>query len=122
MTTTTRVTAINSGHGNIKIHKPGCRDIKRNARGASIWDIDATCLRDIVWDVYPPVDFSYDAETEWTEFAGDIEIMACCPKLDNTVIVTPAAATRTYSSHANCDHDRTPRGRAACRKAGGPKA
>lgn len=117
--TTTRVTAINSGHGNIKIHRPGCKDIKRNARGASIWDIDVTCLRDIVLDVYPADDFSYDAETEWLDFAGDIEIMPCAGHIPNTV---DAPVTRTYRSHANCDHDRTPAGRAACRKAGGPKA
>lgn len=39
---------------------------------------------------------------------------------------TPAAPrtepTRTNRSHANCSHPRTPAGRAACRKGGGPQA
>lgn len=35
---------------------------------------------------------------------------------------TNTATKGPHRSHANCNHPRTPKGRAACRKAGGPQA
>lgn len=121
--TTTRVTAINRGSGQIEIHAPGCKDLKRRARGASIWDIDAETWRDVVADVYPPDDFDYDLDTEWVNFSGDIVAMNCCPKIaaHDTPAAVATTATRTRRSHATCQHECTPRARAACRKSGGPK-
>ena len=114
------VTIMNRGNGAVQVHKHGCADTKRQARGASVWDLtNVRCLADIVIDVYPPDDFDYDPKTQLGDFSGDIELMPCCPKLadDQEEYTTPG----THRSHKACGHDLTPKARAACRKAGGPK-
>lgn len=49
----------------------------------------------------------------------------CHPELDLTATTRKAGHTntvaRSHLSHAGCDHTRTPKARAACRKSGGPK-
>jgi hypothetical protein len=113
----TTFTAINRGTGAVEIHKQGCSHTKRNARGASVWTIDADSIKDLVLGVYDPDDFSYDADTEWKSF-DDLHLAPCMPTLPAEVVTDG----RKYRSHAGCTHDRTPKGRAACRKTGGPKA
>lgn len=74
------VTAINRGMGSIEIHKAGCRDLKRDARGASIWDITARDQKDVVEDVCG--DFiDEDPDTTWEDFTGEITYANCCPEL-----------------------------------------
>jgi len=109
-----QVTIINRGTGDIEVHKPGCRDLKRNSRGASVWTIDAAELKDIVLDVYPPEDFSYNPETEWEEFSGDIKVIDCVGHLATPE--SPKSGRKTID-HTNHGHPLTPAARAACRKA-----
>jgi hypothetical protein len=49
----------------------------------------------------------------------------CHPELDLTATTRKTGHTntvaRSHRSHAGCDHVRTPKARAACRKSGGPK-
>lgn len=75
------VTMVNRGTGGVQVHRHGCADTKRNIRGAAVWDTEVTCYADVVRGIYPPDDFSYDAETEWRDFDGDITVMPCCPAL-----------------------------------------
>lgn len=131
---TTTVTAINRGTGEIAIHRAGCKDIKRDARGASIWDIEAGSFQDIIEDVCG--DFiAEDEDTTWRDFTNEVKLVNCCPKLpyanteagtiesfENDDAPTANTVARTWTSHAACGHDRTPKARAACRKAGGPVA
>lgn len=49
---TTDFTAINRGTGEIEIHKPGCKDLKRGARGASTWNITAATHEDVIRDCF----------------------------------------------------------------------
>lgn len=72
--TTITVTLINRGQGSVVVHKQGCADLARMARGASIWDVEAQSFGDIVQDVYPPDEFDYD---DWEEVAGDIIVSPC---------------------------------------------
>lgn len=113
--------AINRGTGSVKIHRAGCKDVKRDARGASVWTIEADSRKEIVWDVYDPSDFDYDAETQWSEF-DDIEMVACTKGMLGEAKTTakPAEAKRTRRAqinHKECDHAATPQARKVCRKA-----
>lgn len=77
---TTTVAIINRGVGAIEVHKPNCRDIQRDAEGASIWKADVTSFKDVVLNVY--ADMEDVTEDNWADNAGDIIVMPCCPSLD----------------------------------------
>ena len=94
-TKTTTVTVINRGHASIEIHKPGCRDLTRDALGASVWNVKATGFKDVVLDVYPPDDFEYDA-ADWGNYGHDIVTMPCCPSLDGRATKRNAEWARQY--------------------------
>lgn len=104
---TNTVTVINRGVGSIEVHKPGCRDLARDAEGASVWDVKASSFKDVVLDVYDPGDFQYDP-ANWQNYAGDIVTMPCCPNLD-------ATKTVKAGSRYNPEYAKAYRARAAAR-------
>lgn len=107
---------INRGTGSVKVHKHNCKDVARETRGASIWTADVTSYVELVWDVYPPDDFSYDANGEWTEF-DDLEVCNCAKSLVAALPVHPNAVVTTGRiDHTGHGHPLTPGARAACRK------
>lgn len=125
-------TGINKGNtGVIQIHRPGCADLKRNARGSEPWTIEATSLKDIVLDIYDPECFLYDADTQWTDYLGDIDMIACTKGMlqeDTEAAPAPvqedkpkaskkASKRRPQIDHTKCDHAQTPIARRKCRKA-----
>ena len=63
----------------------------------------------------------------WDTQAGVDRCWVCHPELDMTSTEVRTGTPRTdaantaHRSHAGCDHEVTPKARAACRKAGGPK-
>lgn len=124
------LTAINRGLGTVKIHVAGCADLKKDAKGASIWDINnVTCVEDIVRDVCQDM-IDEGGNVSWEDFMGDIDIVACVPGLPfgrHNVTDTPDApvemavettptAGGTRHPHTGCGHAATPKDRAACRK------
>jgi hypothetical protein len=94
------LSVVNTGRVGIRVHKKGCRDVAREAKqakshGGLDWEITARDFRDVVLDVYPPEDFSYDADSEWEAFSGDIE---CAPCVHFNEPVKPAANKREESA------------------------
>ena len=84
-TETHTVTAINRGLGTIEIHKQGCKDLKRNARGASIWNIEAASQKDVASDVFED-HIAEELAPElggfgWKEYNVELTYMNCCPDL-----------------------------------------
>lgn len=69
------LTLINRGTGAVEVHRRGCRDVRRDAHGASVWDVLAHTERDCVLDVYPPSDFDYDP-ADWADF-NDLKYAPC---------------------------------------------
>jgi hypothetical protein len=114
-----QVTIVN--RNGIQVHKPGCKDLKRNARGASMWDAEVNTFRDVVLATYDPTDFDYDPDTEWENYAGDIQVANCCPKLAEESAPAPAKSVRRQQldHRTQCTHPQTPAARRACRKAHG---
>lgn len=93
---TITVTAIARLHGDIEVHKQGCRDLERDAVGASIWNIKVTRgMRDVVLGVYPPDEFEYDPKT-WAEYTEGFRVLPCCPSLDGRKTKRNAAWARQY--------------------------
>lgn len=93
-TQTYTVTAINRGLGTIEIHKQGCKDLKRNARGASIWDIKAQSQQDVAEDVFEDM-INEDPEYTWEAYAGELSYANCCPSLPREIEAdAPAAAPK----------------------------
>jgi hypothetical protein len=69
------------------VHAEGCQDITRRsiyrqvvAQG-NIDTADYADARAVVHSIYPPGDFDYDAETEWTDYQGDIQFFPCTAEL-----------------------------------------
>lgn len=88
------VTAINRGLGTIEIHKQGCKDLKRNARGASIWDIKAQSQQQVTEDVYEDM-INEDPEQTWEAYAVELTYANCCPSLPYKIeaeVAAPAQA------------------------------
>jgi hypothetical protein len=53
---------------------------------------------------------------------GILDMMADCPVCNDLDTARHQnTVAKTHRSHANCSHPRSPKGRAACRKSGGPK-
>lgn len=122
---TTTLHLINRGTGSVKVHKHNCKDVKRETSGASVWTADVSSYVELVWDVYPPDDFSYDADAEWGEF-DDLEVCNCAKKIVAALPVHPNAVPaeetttskrRPQINHRECQHAQTPAARRACRKA-----
>jgi hypothetical protein len=65
------------------------------------------------WDTAESVAACWICHPELNEAAKDYTPRTGTSRTD--------AARTTHRSHAGCDHARTPKARAACRKAGGPK-
>lgn len=63
----------------IHVHRPGCADTSRGLyrHADRPWRVEVTSAQDLVHAVYPPDDFTYDADTEWEAYAGDIKIFPC---------------------------------------------
>lgn len=115
----------NDDHGTIQVHKPGCADLKRK-KGVTTDEVEN--LRDLVFMVYSPDDFTYDP-AEWQNYLSQFDLMDCCPEIpmpDNEIGDTPAeidaeapvapTGTRaTHHTHKACGHELTPLARAACR-------
>lgn len=79
-------------NGTLRVHKAGCGDIKREAKGHVDWPVEANTRKEVVLNIYPPDDFSYDPETEWEQF-DDFELVSCAKGELNTPTPTPAQAT-----------------------------
>lgn len=95
-TETHTVTAINRGLGTVEIHKQGCRDLKRNARGASVWDIEAKSQQDVAEDVFEDM-IAEDPEYTWEAYNVELSYANCCPALpymieDEAEVAAPAQA------------------------------
>ncbi len=101
----------------------GIRPINRN--NAADNDLCGPCNDYAEWE---------NTHSDWAhEFATDGEdgifldnCPVCHPELDPRTAAVRTGHTNTvaksHRSHAGCNHPRTPRDRAICRKAGGPKA
>jgi hypothetical protein len=65
------------------VHKPGCKDTTRGIYrfAEPPWVIEVGSIRDIVEDIYPPDDFGYDANTEWSDYFTDIKVFPCVTEL-----------------------------------------
>jgi hypothetical protein len=66
--------------GQMHVHKAGCADTKRGQypNVDPPWSIvDATSMKSVVHDIYPPGQFEYDGDTEWKDFASDINFFPC---------------------------------------------
>jgi hypothetical protein len=78
------VTAINRGYGDIELHRPGCRDLERDAASAAIWNIRVRKPQDVVFGIYDPSDFEYDP-SDWEQYVeAGYRMMPCCPALDGS--------------------------------------
>ena len=68
---------------------------------------------------------TYLSDTDLVEYQDTMPNCPVCQN-DNSHLVKRTGhtntATRSHNSHAGCKHQRTPKDRAACRKAGGPQA
>lgn len=71
-----QLTAINRGIGEIKIHRAGCADLKREARGASTWNIEARTHEDVIRSCFS--DMIDSGEGELAEYMGGVDYVACC--------------------------------------------
>lgn len=115
----------NNTHGQIEVHKPGCRDIakKRDTTTYGVAD-----LKELVLVTYPADDFGFDEATEWEGYLTEFKFMPCCPDIpmpgqdatDAPEIAADAPAVvvgarGTHHTHAACGHELTPLARAACR-------
>lgn len=114
-------TAINRGMGTIQIHRAGCKDLKRDARGASVWDIEATTLQEIVEDVFEDM-INEDPDQTWEAYAAELDFVNCTKGMLKDEAATPSApqakrTRRPQINHKECQHEATPKARKACRKA-----
>ena len=75
------------------VHADGCGDLTKYGPGRQYGGevngedemlVEAACRRDCVEAVYPPGDFQYDADTEWTHY-DDLHVAPCCSFLDGKV-------------------------------------
>lgn len=69
---------LGGGTESMHVHATGCADTnKRLYFNADGWKIpDATSIKEIVTDIYPPSDFDYP-ESDWQDYAGDIRFFPC---------------------------------------------
>ena len=101
----------NDGRGNVRAHKPGCRDIKPDSAGGTWWEVTTRDVFGFVLDLYP------DATPEtWEQFA-DVQVMPCVgdlPDVADQVDTVPAAEPPAPAELALTamlrpgDHDRIP--------------
>ncbi len=92
------VTIVNRGTGSIEVHHLNCRDAKRHAEGASIWQANVATFADVVRDVYEPANFGYEP-TGWRHYANDVVMMPCTPALpDDANEPQPSERTGRYNA------------------------
>lgn len=84
-------TVTNDGRGNIRVHRPGCRDIRSDSAGTgAAWDVTVPDLRTIVIDLYTGFE-DFTAEN-WADWSGDISVMPCAGDLPDVATPAPAPA------------------------------
>lgn len=95
------------------VHKAGCADLTRSPvyRGHEGWTITATSAQAVVWDIYDPSNFCYDAETEWEEYASDVKFFPCVDDLPTTEPKVDAEASDDQDDEAVYTQDDRPTSR-----------
>lgn len=92
------VTIINRGTGLIEVHRTDCRDVKRDAEGASIWTVDVATLKDIALSIYDDEQLEQPI-TGWADVVGDVVMMPCTPALPyDETSAQPKASTGRYNA------------------------
>lgn len=78
------VRVVNDGHGNLDVHRVGCRDIwiwEKGEGAGDSWDVSTQDLRGIVAGTYNDHEgFAADG-SNWRDFAGNVTVMPCVANL-----------------------------------------
>lgn len=82
---------VNNARGSIRVHKPGCRDIEREAAGGTWWELSSPDVRGVVVDLYGNGDFEGFTLDTWRDWSGDVEVMPCAGTLPDVADNAPAA-------------------------------
>lgn len=75
---------IDQSKGQFHVHAEGCGDAKHYGRDGKYggedrdgWTLDVETRDDVVHEVYPPDEFSYDPDTETGDYASDLWFAPC---------------------------------------------
>jgi len=78
-----QVQIVRSLYGDLHAHRLGCKDVqvskyaREDIRDA--WVLEATTVREVVTEIYPPSNFGYDPNvpSEYSVYENDVQVFSC---------------------------------------------